>query len=110
MSLTRYAVCVVYESHIGLWSSYNLTSWHSLNILIFSKVDSDKIETFCFPKIMQPFLSFDYFHEQYSPILTIDPHILPVIVFTSLAFMFHFMFVHYTFSSVWVAEWPPFGK
>ena len=24
--------------------------------------------------------------------------------------MFHFLFVHYTFSSVWVAEWPPFGK
>ena len=24
--------------------------------------------------------------------------------------MFQFMFVHYTFSSVWVAEWPPFGK
>ena len=24
--------------------------------------------------------------------------------------MFHFMFVHYTFSSVWVSEWPPFGK
>ena len=24
--------------------------------------------------------------------------------------MFHFMFVHYTFSSVWVAEWSPFGK
>ena len=24
--------------------------------------------------------------------------------------MFHFMFVHNTFSSVWVAEWPPFGK
>ena len=24
--------------------------------------------------------------------------------------MFHFMFVHYTFSSVWVAEWTPFGK
>ena len=24
--------------------------------------------------------------------------------------MFHFVFVHYTFSSVWVAEWPPFGK
>ena len=22
--------------------------------------------------------------------------------------MFHFMFVHYTFSSVWVAEWPSF--
>ena len=21
--------------------------------------------------------------------------------------MFHLMFVHYTFSSVWVAEWPP---
>ena len=24
--------------------------------------------------------------------------------------MFHFVFVHYTFSSAWVAEWPPFGK
>ena len=24
--------------------------------------------------------------------------------------VFHFMFVHYTFSSVCVAEWPPFGK
>ena len=24
--------------------------------------------------------------------------------------MFHLMFVHYTFSSVWVAEWPPFRK
>ena len=24
--------------------------------------------------------------------------------------MFNFMFVYYTFSSVWVAEWPPFGK
>ena len=24
--------------------------------------------------------------------------------------MFHFMFVDYTFSSVWVAEWPPFGE
>ena len=24
--------------------------------------------------------------------------------------MFHFMFVHYTFSSYWVAEWPPFRK
>ena len=24
--------------------------------------------------------------------------------------VFHFMFVHYNFSSVWVAEWPPFGK
>ena len=24
--------------------------------------------------------------------------------------MFHFMCVHYTFSSVWVAEWPPFGE
>ena len=22
----------------------------------------------------------------------------------------HLMFVNYTFSSVWVAEWPPFGK
>ena len=24
--------------------------------------------------------------------------------------IFHFMFVHYTFSSVWVAEWPTFGE
>ena len=24
--------------------------------------------------------------------------------------MFHFMSVHYSFSSVWVAELPPFGK
>ena len=24
--------------------------------------------------------------------------------------MFHFIIVHYTFSSVWVAEWPPFEK
>ena len=24
--------------------------------------------------------------------------------------MFHLMLVHYTFSSVWLAEWPPFGK
>ena len=24
--------------------------------------------------------------------------------------MFRLMFVHYTFSSDWVAEWPPFGK
>ena len=24
--------------------------------------------------------------------------------------MFHFVFVHCTFSSVWVAGWPPFGK
>ena len=24
--------------------------------------------------------------------------------------MFQLMFAHYTFSSVWVAEWPPFGK
>ena len=25
-----------------------------------------------------------------------------------VSMMFHFMFVHYTFSSVLVAEWPPF--
>ena len=24
--------------------------------------------------------------------------------------MFHLMFIHYTFSSVWVAEWPPFWE
>ena len=24
--------------------------------------------------------------------------------------MFHFMFVHYTFSTVYVAEWPPFWE
>ena len=27
-----------------------------------------------------------------------------------VSLIFHFMFVHYTFSSIWVAEWPPFGK
>ena len=24
--------------------------------------------------------------------------------------MFYLIFVHYTFSLVWIAEWPPFGK
>ena len=24
--------------------------------------------------------------------------------------MFHFVFVHYAFGSVWVAGWPPFGR
>ena len=24
--------------------------------------------------------------------------------------MSHFMFVHYIFSSVWIAEWPPFWE
>ena len=28
----------------------------------------------------------------------------------SVSVMFHFMFFHYTFSSVWVAEWQPFGE
>ena len=28
----------------------------------------------------------------------------------SVSVKFHFMFVHYTFSSVWVAEWPHFLK
>ena len=27
-----------------------------------------------------------------------------------ISVMFHLMFVHYTFSSVWVTEWPLFGK
>ena len=44
---------------------------------------------------------------------------MPVLIFRNIDIntysahvlvMFHFMFVHYTFSSVWVAEWPPFGK
>ena len=36
---------------------------------------------------------------------------LSVICFgVRVSVMFHFMFVHYTFSSVWVAEWPPLGK
>ena len=31
---------------------------------------------------------------------------------TKMSVMFHFtcMLAHYTFSSVWVAEWSPFGK
>ena len=28
----------------------------------------------------------------------------------SVSVMFHFIFVHYTFSSFWVAEWSPFGE
>ena len=35
--------------------------------------------------------------------------LLPVLELEFLV-MFHFMFVHYTFSLVWVAEWPPFEK
>ena len=35
--------------------------------------------------------------------------LLDVLV-SEFSVMFHFMFVHYTFSSVWVAEWPTFGK
>ena len=38
-----------------------------------------------------------------------------VLVFLKLSVMCHLMFVHtcmliFIFSSVWVAEWPPFGK
>ena len=40
-----------------------------------------------------------------------DRDVVSVICFgVRVSVMFHFMFVHYTFSSVWVAEWPPFGK
>ena len=35
--------------------------------------------------------------------------LLDVLV-SRVSVMFHFKFVHYTFSSVWVAEWPTFGK
>ena len=28
----------------------------------------------------------------------------------TVSVMFHLMFVHYSFSSGWVAEWPPLGK
>ena len=34
----------------------------------------------------------------------------PISCAAQLSVMFHFMFVYYTFSSVWIAEWPPFGK
>ena len=30
--------------------------------------------------------------------------------YVRVSVMFHLMFVIYTFSSVWVAEWPHFGK
>ena len=33
-----------------------------------------------------------------------------VIFGVRVSVMFHIMFVHYTFSSVWVAKWPPFRK
>ena len=32
------------------------------------------------------------------------------VLVSRVSVMFHFMFVHYIFSSVLVAEWPPFGK
>ena len=35
--------------------------------------------------------------------------LLPVLE-SRVSVMFHIIFVHYTFSSVWVAEWSPFGK
>ena len=36
---------------------------------------------------------------------------VPVAYFgVRVSVMFHLMFVYYTFSSVWVAEWPRFGK
>ena len=28
----------------------------------------------------------------------------------SVSVMFHLKFVHYTFSSIWIVEWPTFGK
>ena len=35
----------------------------------------------------------------------------PVSCFSvGVSVMFRFVFVHYAFGSVWVAEWPPFGK
>ena len=43
--------------------------------------------------------------------LGLDSDVVSVSCFgVRASLMFHFMFVHYTFRSVWVAEWPPFGK
>ena len=37
--------------------------------------------------------------------------VFPVSCFgVRVSVMFHFMFFLYTFTSVWVDEWPPFGK
>ena len=41
---------------------------------------------------------------------TLNKHSVSVSVSVRVSVMFNFMFVHYTFSSVWVAEWPPFKK
>ena len=35
---------------------------------------------------------------------------MPVLVSESVSVSYHHMFVSIIFSSVWVAEWPPFGK
>ena len=63
-----------------------------------------------------PFISivFIKIHEYSNKIIFISDHkvIVKCLTITLIpsSVMFHFMFVHYTFSSVWVAEWPPFGK
>ena len=48
-------------------------------------------------------LSVAFFHPKNRSIVhrSVNPRV-PV--------MFHLKFVHYTFSSIWVAEWQPFGK
>ena len=50
------------------------------------------------------FLVTEFLHPIHSDVVSVSCFGVRVSV------MFHFMFVHYTFSSVWVAEWPPFGK
>ena len=47
------------------------------------------------------------------PVIHIDRSKTVVLMWSLLAVLvseFRFVFVHYTFSSVWVAVWPPFGK
>ena len=46
-----------------------------------------------------------------SPLIMQTPFMVSVSCFgVRISVMFHFMFVHCTFSSVRAAEWPPFGK
>ena len=62
-----------------------------------------KHSSICFHIYNKRFVHTDYFN--------IHSDVVSVSCFgVRFSVMFHLMFVHYTFSSVWVAEWPPFGK
>ena len=52
-----------------------------------------------------------YFAFMHDALIGLCSDVVSVACFgVRVSVMFHLMLVHYTFSSVWVAEWPPFGK